>query len=62
MRKAALALLILIPCAILASPAWMIMRAFNEYAARRREREAKFESAKWDAEIAKVREELRRPR
>jgi hypothetical protein len=58
--KLALALMIFIPCAILAIPAWLLMRAFNERAARERARRDEAESAKWDAEMAIVRQELKR--
>lgn len=60
MSKVALALMIFIPCVILVIPAWFIMRAMNEGAAKRRDREAALDSAKWDAEMAKVREEMKR--
>jgi hypothetical protein len=58
--KTALALMILIPCAILAIPAWLLMRALNERAVRERARRDEADSSKWDAEMAKVRQEMKR--
>ncbi len=60
MSKLTIALMIFIPCAILAIPAWIVMRMLNERAARERARRDVADSAKWDAEMAKVREEMKR--